>query len=130
MPLHGHEISQDISPLEALLSWACDFGKDFTGKDALLRQKAEGLKRKLATVNVTGGVPREGYRVLNGEGEAIGTVASGMFCPTTGTYSANVFVPPRCAAAGTKLAVEIRGSAKPAEVVKRPLYVPVYRRNA
>jgi glycine cleavage system T protein len=130
MPLHGHEISPDISPLEALLSWACDFSKDFTGRDALLRQKTEGLKRKLATVNVTGGVPREGYRVLNGEGEAIGRAASGMFCPTTGTYSANVFIPPRYAAIGTKLAVEIRGNAKEAEVIKRPLYVPVYRRNA
>ncbi|MDR2370614.1 MAG: glycine cleavage system aminomethyltransferase GcvT [Treponema sp.] len=129
MPLHGHEISQSISPLEALLSWACDFNKDFTGKAALLEQKARGLSRRLATVNVSGGVPREGYRVLNGEGEAIGAVASGMFCPTTGTYSANVFVPPRYAAAGTKLAVEIRGNAKQAEVVKRPLYVPVYRRS-
>jgi glycine cleavage system T protein len=129
MPLHGHEISPDISPPEALLSWACDFNKDFTGKAALLEQKARGLTRRLVTVNVSGGVPREGYRVLNGEGEAIGTAASGMFCPTTGTYSANVFVPPRYAAAGTKLAVEIRGSAKQAEVVKRPLYVPVYRRN-
>jgi glycine cleavage system T protein len=129
MPLHGHEISPDINPLEALLSWACDFSKDFTGKAALLEQKARGLTRRLVTVNVSGGVPREGYRVLNGEGEAIGTAASGMFCPTTGTYSANVFVPPRYAAAGTKLAVEIRGSAKQAEVVKRPLYVPVYRRT-
>jgi glycine cleavage system T protein len=129
MPLHGHEISPDISPLEALLSWACDFSKDFTGKDALLRQKAGGLKRKLATVNVTGGVPREGYRVLNAEGEEIGAAASGMFCPTTGTYSANVFIPPQYAAVGTKLAVEIRGNAKEAEVVKRPLYVPVYRRE-
>jgi glycine cleavage system T protein len=128
MPLHGHEIRPDISPLEALLSWACDFGKEFTGKAALLRQKAEGLTRKLATVNVSGGVPREGYRVLNREGGEIGAVASGMFCPTTGTYSANVFIPPQYAVTGTKLAVEIRGNAKDAEVVKRPLYMPVYRR--
>ncbi|MDR2072644.1 MAG: glycine cleavage system aminomethyltransferase GcvT [Spirochaetaceae bacterium] len=129
MPLHGHEIREDISPLEALLSWACDFTKEFTGKAALTAQKAAGLTRKLATVTVSGGVPREGYRVLNGEGAEIGTVAAGMFCPTTGTYSANVFVAPEYAVTGTKLAVEIRGLPKDAEVVKRPLYVPVYRRS-
>jgi glycine cleavage system aminomethyltransferase T len=127
MPLHGHEISPEISPLEALLSWACDFTKDFTGKEALLAQKAAGLKRKLVTLNVTGGVPREGFPVLNNEGK-IGTVVAGMFCPTAGTYSANAFVPPEYAAAGTALAVEIRGSPKEAVVIKRPLYVPVYRR--
>jgi glycine cleavage system T protein len=129
MPLHGHEISPDISPLEALLSWACDFTKEFTGKAALRAQKTAGLTRKLATVTVSGGVPREGYRVLNSGGAAIGTVAAGMFCPTAGTYSANVFVPPEYAIPGTKLAVEIRGLPKEAEVVRRPLYVPVYRRS-
>ncbi|MDR0600504.1 MAG: glycine cleavage system aminomethyltransferase GcvT [Treponema sp.] len=128
MPLHGHEISPSISPLEALLSWACDFTKDFTGKEALAAQKAAGLKRKLATLNVTGGVPREGYRVLTPAGEETGVVAAGMFCPTVGTYSANAFVPPERAVPGTRLAVEIRGNAKEAVVVKRPLYTPVYRR--
>lgn len=128
MPLYGHEISLEITPLEALLSWACDFSKDFTGKDALLAQKETGPKRKLITINVKGGVPREGYTVLNNSGTQIGTVVAGMFCPTTETYSANAFVTPEYSAAGTKLAVEIRGMPKEAEVIKRPLYVPVYRR--
>jgi glycine cleavage system T protein len=134
MPLHGHEIGPGISPLEALLSWACDFSKDFIGKEALTAQKAAGLKRKLVTLNVSGGVPREGYKVLNEGGEVIGEVAAGMFCPTTGTYSANAFVPPEYASPGSdgkpvkRLAVEIRGNPKNAELVKRPLYVPVYRR--
>ncbi|MDR1143026.1 MAG: glycine cleavage system aminomethyltransferase GcvT [Spirochaetaceae bacterium] len=130
MPLHGHEIDPGITPLEALLSWACDFTKDFFGKEALLAQKAAGITKKLATVNVLGGVPRTGYPVLNPAGEKIGTAAAGMFCPTTGTYSANVFIPPEYTRAGTKLAVEIRGAAKEAEVVKRPLYMPVYRRKS
>jgi glycine cleavage system aminomethyltransferase T len=128
MPLHGHEISAEISPQEALLSWACDFTKEFIGKESLLKQKEAGLKRKLVTLNVTGGVPREGYTVLNQDGKQIGAVASGMFCPTAGTYSANAFVPPEYAAVGTPLAVEIRGAPKEAIVAKRPLYVPVYRR--
>jgi glycine cleavage system T protein len=129
MPLHGHEISPSILPPEALLSWACDFGKDFVGREAVLACR-ETLKRKLITLNVSGGVPREGYPVLNENGETLGRCVAGMFCPTTGTYSANAFVPPPYAAAGTKLAVEIRGSPKEAVVVKRPLYTPVYRRTS
>jgi glycine cleavage system T protein len=129
MPLHGHEIGPDITPLEGLLSWACDFDKDFIGKKALLAQKEAGLTRRLVTVNVRGGVPREGYPVLNAEGAEIGRCAAGMFCPSTGTYSANAFVPPGYAKPGTALAVSIRGGAKDAVVVKRPLYIPVYRRT-
>jgi glycine cleavage system T protein len=134
MPLHGHEISPEIRPQEALLNWACDFEKDFIGKEALLKLKAEGLKRKLVTINVTGGVPREGCALLDKDGKEIGdghfngVCVAGMFCPTTGTYSANAFVPPEYAKTGTPLKVLIRGNAKDAVVVKRPLYVPVYRR--
>jgi len=128
MPLHGHEISPVITPLEAMLSWACDFEKDFIGKKALLAQKEQGLKRKLAAINVTGGVPRHGYPVVNNKNEEIGFCASGMFCPSVGTYSANVFVPPEYAKTGTALGVKIRDSLKSAVVVKRPLYIPVYRR--
>jgi glycine cleavage system T protein len=129
MPLHGHEISPDITPPEALLSWACDFEKEFTGKASLLAQKERGLRRKLVTLNVKGGVPREGYAVLSGDGLELGRCVAGMFCPTTGTYSANAFVPPDYAKPGTVLAVSIRGGAKEATVIKRPLYIPVYRRS-
>ncbi|MDR2758158.1 MAG: glycine cleavage system aminomethyltransferase GcvT [Spirochaetaceae bacterium] len=128
MPLHGHEISPAISPLEGGLSWACDFEKDFVGKNALLAQKAAGLKRKLVTVNITGGVPREGYPVLNEEGTEIGRCVSGMFCPSTGTYSANALVPLEYAGTGTRLTVLIREKPREGVVVKRPLYIPVYRR--
>jgi glycine cleavage system T protein len=128
MPLHGHEISPTITPLEAMLSWACDFEKDFAGKQALLELKEKGLKRKLAAINVTGGVPRHGYPVLNDKGEEIGVCASGMFCPSVGTYAANVLVPPEYIKTGTALGVKIRDSVKSAVVVKRPLYIPVYRR--
>jgi len=128
MPLHGHEISPSINPLEALLGWACDWEKDFVGKTSLLRLKAAGLERKLVTLNVSGGVPREGYAVTDREGNGIGACVAGMFCPTVQTYSANAFVPPALAAVGTELAVSIRGAAKPAVVAKRPLYIPAYRR--
>jgi glycine cleavage system T protein len=129
MPLHGHEISPAITPLEAGLSWACDFTKSFIGKEALLAQKAAGLKRKILTLHVTGGVPREGYPVLNKAGEEIGSCVAGMFCPSIGTYSANALVSSEYAETGTGLQVLIRGNPKDAVVVQRPLYTPVYKRK-
>jgi len=128
MPRPGHELSPAITPLEAGLSWACDFEKDFVGRDALLRLKAAGARRKLATLSVSGGVPREGYEVADIHGTVVGSCVAGMFCPTAGLYAANAFVPPDAAKAGTALKVIIRGAGKEAVVVKRPLYVPAYRR--
>lgn len=130
MPLHGHEISPSINPLEAGFKWACDFEKDFVGKAALERIQAEGLKRKLAGIEVSGGVPREGYEVVAADGslKLIGSCVAGMFCPTAKKYAANVFVPPEFAKVGTKVQVLIHGKPKDAVVIKRPLYIPAYRR--
>ena len=129
MPLHGNEISPAITPLEAGLSWACDFTKPFMRKEALLAQKAAGIKRKILTLHVTGGVPREGYPVLNQAGVEIGSCVAGMFCPSIGTYSANALVSSEYAEPGTGLQVLIRGNPKAAVVVPRPLYPPVYKRK-
>jgi glycine cleavage system T protein len=130
MPLHGHEISPAINPLEAGFKWACDFEKDFVGKAALEKIQAEGLKRRLAGIEVTGGVPREGYEVIaaDGTGKVIGACVAGMFCPTVKKYAANVFVSPEFAKVGTKVQVLIHGKPKDAVVIKRPLYIPAYRR--
>ena len=129
MPLHGHEISPAINALEALFKWACDFEKDFIGKEALEAIHAAGLSRKLVGLEVTGGVPREGYEVLSPSGEKIGHCVAGMFCPTVKKYAANAFVPPDYAKVGTAVQVLIHGKPRPAVVVKRPLYLPAYRRT-
>ncbi len=128
MPLHGHELSKEISPLEAGFKWACDLEKDFVGKAAVLRLAESGVTRKLVGLSVTGGVPREGYEVQDESGRAVGKVVAGMFCPSVKLYAANAFVEPAVAKSGTALRVVIRGKAAPAVVVKRPLYVPTYRR--
>jgi len=128
MPLHGHELSQDISPLESGFKWACDLEKDFVGKAAVEKLAADGVKRKLVGLTVQGGVPREGYGVQDEAGRAVGTVVAGMFCPTAKVFAANAFVEPGLAKSGTALKVVIRGKGAPAVVVKRPLYVPAYRR--
>ncbi len=128
MPLHGHEISPRINALEAGFGWACDFDKEFVGGAALLKIKAEGLARRLVGIEVTGGVPREGCEVRSGSGEPIGQCVAGMFCPTVKKYAANAFVLPAFAKAGTALQVIIHDKPRGAVVVKRPLYIPAYRR--
>lgn len=128
MPLHGHEISQDIYPLESGFKWACDFDKEFIGKAALEKLAATGVTRKLVVLEVQGGVPREGYEIQDGSGRAIGRVVAGMFCPTVRKFAANAFVEPGFAKSGTEIKVMIRGKPVTAIVVKRPLYVPAYRR--
>ena len=128
MPLHGHEIGPSIDPIEAGFKWACDFGKDFVGRKALEGIVAAGPSRRLVGLDVTGGVPREGFEVLSPGGQAVGVCVAGMYCPTVKKYAANAFVPPALSKPGTALAVSIRGKPRGAVVVKRPLYLPAYRR--
>jgi len=128
MPLHGHEISPAINPLEAGFKWACDFDKEFVGKAALSEIAEKGLARRLVGLDVTGGVPREGYEVADASGKIVGHCVAGMFCPTVKKYAANAFVEPGFNKVGTALKVIIRGQPKDAVVVKRPLYIPAYRR--
>ncbi len=122
-PLYGHELTEDVTPLEARLSWAVDLeGDEFTGQRALRAQSEAGLTRRLETI-VMGerGVPREGSTVLDGE-TPLGEVVSGMLAPTVGAFAANVFLPRTHGDVGTELHVDIRGKHKSATVVKRPLY--------
>ncbi|MGA2548307.1 MAG: glycine cleavage system aminomethyltransferase GcvT [Rectinemataceae bacterium] len=141
MPLHGHEISPAINPIEAGFKWACDFAKEFVGKEALEAVVATGPRRRLVALDVTGGVPREGCEVFapvvaspsGGSdsvvfGAKVGICVAGMFCPSVKKYAANAFVAPELSKIGTALAVSIRDKPRDALVVKRPLYVPAYRR--
>jgi aminomethyltransferase len=128
MPLHGHEISPEINAIEAGFRWACDFDKQFIGAEALAKIIAQGPSRRLVGLEVSGGVPREGYEVADLSGKIVGRCVAGMYCPTVNKYAANAFVEPGCSKLGGSLQVIIRGQGKPATVVKRPLYVPAYRR--
>ncbi len=129
MPLHGHEISPKINALEALFKWACDFDKDFIGKEALEAIHEKGLTRKLVGIEVKGGVPREGYEVRSADGQKIGECVCGMYCPTVKVYAANAFVAKDFAKVGTPVQVMIRDKAREGVIIKRPLYLPAYRRE-
>jgi aminomethyltransferase len=125
--LYGHELTEEITPLEAGLGWTVklDKGTDFGGREALLAEKQNGLRRKLVGIELRErGIPREGYAILAGGpgGEHVGAVTSGTMAPTLGRAVGLGYVPPAYAKPGTELAVEIRGKPVPAVVVALPFY--------
>lgn len=128
LPLYGHELSKTLSPIESGLSFAVKFDKgDFVARDALLKQKLEGPARKLVGIEmIDKGVPREHYPICVGGME--GMVTSGMFAPTLKSYVAMALLPTEYANLDQEVEVMIRGKAKRAKVVKRPFYMPAYRR--
>lgn len=128
MPLYGHEISDHITPVEAGLGFAISFEKDFIGRDALLKQKLEKPARVLVGFEmVERGVAREHYPVFK-DGAEVGFVTSGMFSPTTNKYLGMAMLPRELSARDTEIDIMIRGKAVKARVVKKPFYVPAYRR--
>ncbi len=122
--LYGSDMDEATSPLEASLGWLVhlEMPHPFIGREALERQTAEGVSRRLVGLELTGrAIPRHGYPVLH-DGTAVGTVTSGTWSPTLEKGIALASVPAALAKLGTELAVEIRGKAAPATVVRRPFY--------
>ncbi|HKV03806.1 MAG TPA: glycine cleavage system aminomethyltransferase GcvT [Candidatus Acidoferrales bacterium] len=124
MALYGHEISDEINVWEAGLDRYCKMDKgDFIGRAALARAKEAGLRRTLVGLEmVDRGIARDGYRCLNEAGEPVGIVTSGSPSPTLAQNIALAFVPPRMAAVGTSVDVEIRSQRYKARVVPTPFY--------
>lgn len=123
MPLYGQEMDDDTTPLDAGLGRFIDFGKpDFIGKEALLKEKEEGLRKKLVGFEMVGrGVPRTGYPIVK-DGREVGYVTTGSFAPTLDKNLGLGFVPPELSKVGTEIGVEIRTKSVPAVVVKKPFY--------
>ncbi len=121
MPLYGHELTEELDPLQAGLGWAVKAAdKDFVGKAALLARPA-GRPVRVGLKVSDRRIPREGFAVTLA-GQPIGHVASGTHSPTLGAPIAMAFVAPAAAAAGTALAIDIRGTPAPAAVVPLPFY--------
>lgn len=122
MRLYGNDMDEDTNPLEASLGWTVKFDKDFIGREALIQARDRGLSRVTVGLHMLDrNIPRHGYPVLH-DGKAIGTVSSGNVSFTLGYNIAMAFVPPDLSQPGTRLAVEVRGAAAPAEVVELPFY--------
>ena len=123
MPLYGHEIDEDANPFEAGLGRVVKLGKgEFSGSAALAAIQERGVERKLVAFELTaGGVPRQGYTVLDGA-TAVGQVTSGNVSPSLGKPIGMAYVPVRLGEPGTTIAIEIRGKAVPAVVTTLPFY--------
>lgn len=125
MALYGHEIDASITPLEAGLAWIVKFDKgDFAGRAALEKQRAEGVKRKLAGFEMRGrGIGRDGYEVRV-DGQPAGWVTSGGPAPTLNKNIGLCYLPVDRAQAGTAIEVVVRD--RPVEAVTIP--TPFYKR--
>lgn len=124
-PLNGSDLSPERTPLEAGLGFFVDLEKaDFTGRSAMLAQKSQGLKERLAAIRcLEPGPPiRPGAVVQNADGEEISRLTSGTLSPSLGVGIGLAYLPIALAKVGTKLGIEVRGRKIPAEVVKKPFY--------
>lgn len=121
-PLHGHELSLDISPLQARCGWAIGWKKDaFFGRDALLAEKEAGPRRLLRGLRATGrGVLRPDLTVLNGA-EPVGVTTSGTFSPSLKVGIALALIDTEAGIDdGALVTVDVRGRQLECEVVKPP----------
>jgi len=119
--LYGNDIDETTGPIEAGLGWTCKLDKDFVGRNAVAKQKADGPKRRIAGLVIEGGIARHGHDVVS-DGRVVGKVTSGTFGPTVLQNIALAYVPADLSKVGTVLAVRIREKDVPATVVKTPFY--------
>ena len=129
LPLYGDELSADITPIEASLSMFVKLDKpEFIGKEALARQKAEGVKRRIVGLELEGNaIPRHGYPVL-ADGRQVGEVTTGYRSISTGKSVAMAMIEKPYDKLGTPVEVQIRKKTFPAVVVKKRFYDKNYKK--
>ena len=123
MPLYGHELTEEIDPLQAGLGWAVKLNKgDFIGRDTLLRLQQDKSRPVRVGLELEGKrIAREQAPVLH-DGRTVGRVTSGTFAPTLQKALAMAYVEPALSAVGTALSVDVRGKIEAARVVALPFY--------
>lgn len=123
MALYGNDIDDTVTPLEANLQWLVKLKKgDFVGREALVRQKEQGVRKKLIGFTTTErSFPRHGYPVFV-NGEPSGEVRSGTMSPSLNIPIGTAYLPAGDAREGTTFEIEIRGKRIPAVVEKMPFY--------
>ncbi|MET0764283.1 MAG: glycine cleavage system aminomethyltransferase GcvT [Blastococcus sp.] len=129
-PLHGHELSREITPNQARSGWAVGWKKpEFWGRDALVAEKEAGPARLLWGLRADGrGIPRPGMAVLDADGAPVGEVTSGTFSPTLRTGIGLALLDAAAGVGeGDQLTVDVRGRPQTVVVVKPP-FVPSHVR--
>lgn len=128
LPLYGNELSDDITPLEAGLGSFVNFEKDFIGRDALFKQKQEGLKRKIVGFEmIDNGIPRHGYDVY-AQGEKIGYVTTGYLSPTLKKNIGMALISSKFANIGNEINIVVRNKPLKALVSSKNFYKKNYKK--
>ncbi|GAB2625597.1 glycine cleavage system aminomethyltransferase GcvT [Nocardioides ginkgobilobae] len=127
-PLHGQDISLDVTPVEARLGWAVGWSKpEFWGREPLLRQREEGPQRVLRGIVATGrGIPRPHMRVLLSADVPVGEVTSGTFSPTL-RKGVGLALVAATVAADAEVSVDVRGRREVFQLTKPPFVEPSVR---
>lgn len=136
--LYGHDIDETTTPIEASLAWTIPKRRretaDFPAADVILGQLADGPPRRRVGLRLEGrAAAREGARLYRddslSDGAAVGVVTSGGFAPSVGAAIAMGYVTTDLAKPGSPVFADVRGAARPAEVVKMPFVPPGYHRG-
>ncbi len=129
LPLYGDELSEEITPLMAGLGIFVKLDKDdFIGKDALVQQKTQGVKKKLVGIELHDkAIPRHGYDVLK-DGRKVGVVTTGYHSISTDKSVCMALVDIECAALGTDVEIQIRKKTFPGTVCKKKFYEKHYKK--
>jgi aminomethyltransferase len=123
-PLYGHELNEEITPIEAGVGFFVSLDKgDFNGRSVLAEQKADGAQKKCVAFKMTGksAPPRPHYPIWV-NGVTAGEVVSGTQSPSLGIGVGMGYLPANLASAGSPIEIEIRGRLFPAVIVKKPIY--------
>ncbi len=128
LPLYGDELTENISPVMAGLSMFVKLDKDFIGRDALLKQKTEGVAKKLVGIELADkAIPRHGYTVLK-DGQAIGEVTTGYHTLSTDKSVCMALIDSQYAALDTEVEIQIRKKTFAGKVVKKLFYEKRYKK--
>ncbi len=124
MCLYGNDIDESTTPLEARLNFVVKFQKEnFMGKDALLKQKKEGIKRKRVGIRmIERGVPRQGFEVYDDKNEKVGYITSGIFSPLLKYGIGMAYIETAQAQKGNLINVKIRSRLAKGKIASFPFY--------
>ena len=130
LPLYGDELSEEISPIMAGLGMFCKLDKEeFIGKEALAKQKAEGVGKKIVGIEIFDkAIPRAGYPVELEDGTQVGVVTTGYRSISLDRSLCFALVDSRYAALDTPLSIRIRKKVFPGKVIKKRFYQTNYKK--
>ena len=123
--LYGNDIDKTTTPLEAGLRWTVAFNKgNFIGRDALVRQNSEGIRRRLAGFQMLDRSIARAHHAVYREDQRVGEVTSGAPAPSLNCNIGLAYLPIEMSKINAKIEIEIRGRRHPAKVVRTPFYQP------